>query len=238
MKNHFLKLIRGYFYLKISCFLFLFFILFFQSCTDQQDIEPQVIDRSHLERYNSLLRSQQEIILQFQNTHSRLLSNSDFKALSADRYLENESRELLVPLLKGSKAFLHDLGFNDDDIEYIVDGKDEYSLIPLAMLIYEVEVKKLQASQEDKFVGFSGFFSTTAKAQDVDWNKVGRCAAIALGIDFFLSASPEVMGKNNKWTKKALKKFFGKVAARMFGPVGVVITTASFLGCMYDVTFW
>ena len=71
----------------------------------------------------------------------------------------------------------------------------------------------------------------------VDWGKVGRCAATAIGVDFFYSLGVEGATKTDRWKRKALVKLFGNVAKRMLGPVGVIIAVGTFVGCMNDISF-
>ena len=66
--------------------------------------------------------------------------------------------------------------------------------------------------------------------RSIDWEKVAKCALIAIGLDFttFLGASGvKTQGK------AALKSAFKCVAMKALGPAGIAIAVISFGLCMF-----
>ncbi len=69
-------------------------------------------------------------------------------------------------------------------------------------------------------------------AATLTMGEVVECVLIALGVDFLFAAG--VTQTSTKWTIKAISKSFGKIASRMFGPIGTAIAIATFGYCLYE----
>ena len=164
MKYLIKKLIKGLVALKLSCLLFLSFLLILQSCSDDYNIAiPETIP-SHLIEYNQLLTSQKTSILHFVDEISKSSNQKDSVLNKERNFTEKEAEQLLDPLLEGSKYFLRNIGLSDLDIEYIIDDGDEYKLIPMVMILYELELDMLNNKDKSRFVSFNNFLVPTIQA--------------------------------------------------------------------------
>ena len=231
------RFIRGYVSIITLYLLTILVVIVSQSCT-QKDADLNTIyhDRSSL-NYERIWSKEREKLRTFRMQHLQGLTLENLDSHEVSNSTLEEAEIAIQPLLKGSKELLFALGFDESDIEYLLDGNDESLLIPISFLLFEYQ-KQQRKNELIRTGGSVTYFSTSLYAQDVDWDKVKRCAATALGLDLIFAIGPEMGGKHDKWSRKALKKLIGKIAARMVGPVGVIIATASFTGCMYDIGFW
>ncbi len=142
---------------------------------------------------------------------------------------EEETLEALMPLIEQSKAYLYRKGFTDIEIDEMLaeNNASPATLVPLALLLSEDEIN----SQLDKDNLIEECISFTRG--EITLSTVLSCAIAATGADIIYSL--QTGGNNshtNKWTKKAIKLLFKKVAPRFLGPVGVGIAVVSFVACI------
>lgn len=74
----------------------------------------------------------------------------------------------------------------------------------------------------------------TYETNNITWQEVLYCAAVAIGADFLWGVSGLSGNQGEKWTRKAIIKAFGKIATRMLGPVGTLIAVGTFGVCLYE----
>lgn len=123
---------------------------------------------------------------------------------------------------------------NDDIIAMLEEtNADETTLVPLVMAMaeYEDDVASSYTAYTNKDLGIMSIFATPAYAE-VPWQKVGKCALKAIGIDFtgFAFTSRTV-----KWTKAIIIRTFKSIAIKATGSVGAAIVLVSFALCMGDM---
>ena len=138
----------------------------------------------------------------------------------------DEVQEALDPAIVEARQFLHTRGMTDEDIDQMIveEGGTEEDLIATVTLVIEDERSRGYASSAN----FSSIFVNSAYAQD--WDKIGNCAAKAIGIDAAYAITSGTSG--GKWKKKAIAKLFKKVASRFLGPVGVALAVMEFAFCV------
>lgn len=144
------------------------------------------------------------------------------------------TQNTLLSATSSARTFFHSRGFSDEEIDEMIadENGQEEDLIVTAMLIAASE-----SGDESSYANnFSNLFFNSAYALDSDpkltWREVGACALAAIGADLLYSVPTEAGSKSVKWQRKAILKFFGKVASRALGVVGVAIAVITFGTCI------
>lgn len=179
-----------------------------------------------------------QLDLMFKNGNS--LNNGDNNELTKEYYTtvgvsESDIKQSMKQAVQKSKEFLIDRGMSNDDIIAMLEetNADETTLVPLvlAMAEYEDDAASSYTAYTNKDLGMMSIFATPAYAE-VPWQKVGKCALTAIGIDItgFAFTSRAV-----KWTKAIILRVFKSIALKAIGPVGAAVAFVSFALCMGDM---
>lgn len=163
------------------------------------------ISKESIVTFNDVIALQNDLGISISPTSSSNTIDSVFVDI---KKVENA----LDPMVKQSKQWLYSRGMSETDIQVMLaeKGATESELVPFVLGCMEAENLQL--------------------TRNVDWDKVGKCALIAIGLDFtaFLSNSGI-----KTWSKAALMRTFKSVALKAVGPAGVAIAVIQFGICMY-----
>ncbi|MBD5420766.1 MAG: hypothetical protein HDR47_06005 [Bacteroides sp.] len=146
---------------------------------------------------------------------------------------DEKTLEALMPLIDQSKRYLYKKGFTDQEINEMLEEENASpaALVPLVLLLSEDDINSQR--DIDNLVEGCQTFSTRG---DITLSSFIGCAIVATGLDIVNILSEDINKSSvNRWTKKAVKYLFKKVASRFFGPVGVAIMVLSFSGCLAQV---
>lgn len=168
-------------------------------------ILDEPISKESIVTFNDVIALQNDLGISISPTSSSNTIDSVFVDIEK---VENA----LNPMVKQSKQWLYSRGMSETDIQVMLaeKGATESELVPFVLGCMEAENLQL--------------------TRNVDWEKVGKCALFAIGLDFttFLGSSGI-----KTWTKAALIRTFKSVALKVVGPAGVAIAVIDFALCMY-----
>ena len=154
-----------------------------------------------------------------------------------------QMKQNMQQTINSAKDFLYSRGLNDNDINEILEGSDDSSLIPLVESVLYVEAEAsgyvLNKRKSSENLELFGIYS--AMAQEVhfdsgpgfDWGMIGGCAAAAIGLDSLGTLRDALAGK--KVTGKALKKAAKKVVKKFVAGAtgwGTILIVAEFSICV------
>lgn len=163
------------------------------------------IQKENLITFNDVIALQDELGISISSTPS---SNTIDSVFVDTKKVENA----LEPMVKESKQWLYSRGMSETDIQAMLteEGATELELVPFVLGCMDAENLQL--------------------TRNVNWEKVGKCALAAIGLDFtaYLSASSAT-----KWEKAILKRTFKSVAKKALGPAGVALAVIDFGLCLY-----
>ena len=146
---------------------------------------------------------------------------------------ESKAREVIDPMIKLSRDFLHSKGFSDAEIEEMLEenGADESELVRLVLYVSTMESANNDVARNEASFSIFNLLSTPAYAawQDTAM-EVGGCAVKALGFDFSGFAFGSAC---TVWSKAAMRVAFKSIAKKVLGPVGVAIAVGEFAYCMW-----
>lgn len=186
---------------------------------------PQDIKVSSIRSYGDMLELQTKYDAEFE------VLECEPVGLQAVIYVsEEETLEALKPLIEQSKNYLYRKGFTDAEIDGMLaeNNASPACLIPLTLLLTEDEIN----TELDKGNLIQECFAFTRGK--ITLSTVLTCAVSATGLDIISILTGEINNSSvNKWTKKAIKLLFKKVAVRFMGPVGVGLAVISFSSCLY-----
>jgi len=173
---------------------------------------------------NSLVDIQQEKNL-------TISENPDSESDILGTYVIEEQPILdaLAPSIVEARNYLiNTKGFTNQEIDEMIieeNGQEEDLGLYVKHLISienEGNVSTASYNPLNLFVNFS-------YAQELTGGEIATCAAVAIGADILWSLG----GSNaSSWSIGAMKRAFGKVAARFLGPIGVAIAVVSFGLCI------
>ncbi|NJB35281.1 hypothetical protein [Croceivirga sp. JEA036] len=149
----------------------------------------------------------------------------------------------MQPTIKSANDFLYSRGLNDNDINEILEGSDDSSLLPLveSVLYVEAEANGYVLNQQNSLKNLELFGMYSAMAQEVhydsgpgiDWGLIGGCAVSAIGLDSLGTLKDTLAGKKVTGVafKKAAKKVVKKFVAGATG-WGTILMVAEFGICV------
>jgi len=192
---------------------------------DMEFVEhPQDLNVSSIRSYGDMLELHTKYDVDFY-----VLENEPVGLQAVIYVSEEETLEALMPLIEQSKTYLYRKGFTDIEIDEMLaeNNASPAALVPLALLLSEDEIN----SQSDNEKLIEECLSFTRG--EITLSTVLACAISATGLDIVQILSAEYNNSHiNKWTKKAIKFLFKKVATKFFGPVSVGILVVSFGACI------
>ena len=171
------------------------------------------------------------VVVDDTQTSSDDTSTSDFGYHHTCYYFDEDPIiAAMSPAIVEAKNFLYSKQMTDAEINEILDGQEEYNLVPLvtALIVTESNPSSSSASID----AFS-LFGDISYAQDDESfsSRLYDCGMRALGI----SALQDLIQQGYKSTagKKALKKAIRKIAARTLSWIGVAWAVFEFTSCMF-----
>lgn len=143
----------------------------------------------------------------------------------------SEAREALQPMIDNSRNYLVTCGMSQLEITQAImeSGEDETLIIPVATALASQDAASPTIPNPNpmamlKFDPLSGHAYAAST-----WTRALECAMQSLGLDLINALSGVPI---HKITKPILKRAIKVVAARAFGPVGVLIVMVEFGYCM------
>ncbi|MEM6718361.1 MAG: hypothetical protein AAF611_03500 [Bacteroidota bacterium] len=138
--------------------------------------------------------------------------------------------DAMTPAIIEAKNFLYSKQMTDTEIIEVLDGEEEYNLVPLvtALIAAESNSSNSNVSRE----ALSLFIeSTYAQDTDIFSERLYDCGMRALGI----TALQDLIQKGYKSNagKKALKKAIRKIAAKTLNWIGIAWAMFEFTTCMF-----
>lgn len=209
MKNGLNKFAKGMFAI-FTIKLLLFGVVFLvQSCQTDNEIFENSEQQIALEKFESLAKTTtvklENMALKHNNTLGAKGSNSE----------EEEAKEVLRPLIQGSKELFSAYDISESDFAEELDPEDpRIAILGLALL-------SVKTNNNEVAMNLSGLFVSSMYAQDGY-----DCALRAVGIDAVIELF------NGKVTKQIAKKAIRKIASRALGWVGAAWAAYEFGDCM------
>lgn len=209
MKNGLNKFAKGMFAI-FTIKLLLFGVLFLvQSCQTDNEIFENPEQQIALEKFESLAK---KTTVKLENMALKHNSTLSAKGSSSE---EEEAKEVLRPLIQGSKELFSVYGISESDFVEELDTEDpRIAILGLALL-------SAKTNNNEVAMNLSGLFVTSIYAQDAY-----DCALRAVGIDAVIELF------NGKVTKQIAKKAIRKIASRALGWVGAAWAAYEFGDCM------
>lgn len=210
MKNGLNKFAKGMFVI-FTIKLLLFGVVFvMQSCQTDNEIFENSEQRIALKKFESLAK---HTAVKFENM--ALKQNNTLNAKGSSSEDEEKAKEVLRPLIQGSKELFSAYGINESDFEELESEDPRIAILGLALLSAKTNNNNRVA------INLAGLFATSVYAQNAY-----DCALRAVGID----AVVELF--NGKVTKKIAKKAIKKIASRALGWIGAAWAAYEFGDCM------
>ncbi len=138
--------------------------------------------------------------------------------------------EAMEPSIIEAKNYLHSKELTDSEIVEILDGEEEYNLVPLVAALIAEENNTSNSSVSNEALSL---FITASYAQDGD-SVSGRmydCLMRSLGVTALQEAMQQ--GLKSDAGKRALKKAVRKIAARTLSWIGAAWAVFEFVSCMF-----
>lgn len=136
--------------------------------------------------------------------------------------------DALQPSIQEAKNYFRSKGLNDNDIHEMLDGEEEYTLIPIVMEATKTENVNLTSKND-----LSILFGQSAYAASYMGN-VRDCfletTGIAAGIALVGALTAEVIDKG--LVKKLIKTAVKKIGGRALGGIGLALMVIDFSYCM------
>nr|WP_321232588.1 hypothetical protein [uncultured Psychroserpens sp.] len=136
--------------------------------------------------------------------------------------------DALEPLVLDAKDYFYSQGFNDNDLNEILEGNDETYLVSLAVATMAGENQDYVFNKNNNVNFLLGIESANATTSML-MNPIAACALQAIGADVIVNLA--IYG-TKALKKHALKKAIRKIAAKFLGPIGVAIAVVEFGICM------
>jgi len=185
-----------------------------QSCqTDSIGSYTSIEQELALSKFESLVRTSVPKIRRMAEKHNNLLLSRSTNNESKTR-TEEEAKQVLRPLIQGSKELFSAYGISESDFVEELDSEDpRIAMLGLALLSAK--------TNKEVAVNLSGLFVSSLYAQDAY-----DCALRAVGIE----AVVELF--NGQVTSAIAKRAIRKIASRALGWVGAAWAVYEFGDCM------
>ena len=194
-----------------------------QSCKTDSIEDTQIVEQElAISKFENLVRT---LTPKIQSVASKqqnfLLSKSAASTRDVSVHIEEEAREVMMPIVAGTKELLAAFDFTESDLsEEFEDLEDpRIALIGLAVLAVQDQESNQTA------LNFARMFGQTVYAQDLY-----DCALRTLGITALTEAFDK--GINSSAGKALLKKVVRKIATKTLGWVGAAWAAYEFGDCM------
>mgnify|MGYP000954290271 CR=1 FL=1 len=229
MRNGLNKFAKGMFAIFTIKLLFIGTLLIIQSCQTDDSFLDNQDQKLAVDNFKTLVIESKPKLDNYFSKKQSLLSR---KSTASE---ENEMKDILEPLLNGSKDLLHAYNFTDKEIKEELGDLNSPEVILSAVLIVALEKDKQISTAST--IDLSSLFATSLYAQENNYDKTVNCVLRATGL-----AGAGVL--LNEGIKEGIKKIgvkgtlkmVGKVAGRTLSWVGVAWAVGDFVYCMNKET--
>ncbi|WP_460220632.1 hypothetical protein [Psychroserpens sp. MEBiC05023] len=200
------------------------------------DIEDNIntVSEIILAKTNYNLITQFDLIDETENESNETESDSDTNFIPEDCVAIIEIPiqpvvDALEPTIQYAKDYLYSNGFNDSDIEEVLDSNNEGYLVGLVSLMISTD------TAEDYTYFDNNSFNFVLGAQTLhaqNWSKIGGCAKKAFGLDL-IDDFRNWKSLKKKARKKLVKKALATMGAKYVGGwFGAAVIATEFALCM------
>jgi hypothetical protein len=208
MKKGINKFAKGVFAIFTIKLLFFGIVFLNQACQNDIGIIENEEQQIALDNFENLAK---QTTVKFNN----LALKNDYFLSTNQKQTEQEAKNIIQPLIDGSKELFSFYGVSESDFLENLDSQDpRIAILGLALLSAKRKNNKVAMNFSELFVG-------NLYAQDTF-----DCAIRAVGIDAVITLF------NGKVTKEIAKKAIKKIAKRALGWVGAAWAAYEFGDCM------
>lgn len=164
-----------------------------------------------------------------ESVDATLSTLNDGTAVDSVLVSETEAREKLDPMVEQAWKYLRNRGMTTSEIQAMLDANnaDETELVPLMLTMMDCE--------GDFEKGTISYSPPSTKPNEpkqdkqLDLEKVGKCAAQAIGLDILTRLGIQA---GIKISEKLAMEMFTAIAKKYGGPISVIIMVVDFSRCM------
>ena len=224
--NKFAKGMFAIFTIKLLLFGGVFII---QSCqTDSDELFENTNKTLALDEFKNLLIKTSPNVQNVIETQRLTMGYEKKNNTNIQTTYEEDVKESLKPLVKGSLVLLKEYGIEDKDLLDNFGNLNNPNIAILALFTYRNETLRNNNSQVVKNNSLFNYFGTNAYAQST--LDVVDCALTALGLPAGL-----VIGSAEKLTTKVLLKTAAKLAGRAIGWIALGVSVYQFARCVQNL---
>ncbi|QBA65493.1 hypothetical protein [Muriicola soli] len=197
------------------------------SCETQESDYEKPDNKKAVALFEEVVRKTTPKVRGLIEKYPELLSEKGSMKEERVQALEKETREVLLPMVNGTKALLKSYNVNEKDLRQEFQEKDDPRIALVGLMILASESKEQMAVARNfvnafRTVGYSLQGATLEEAKK-DWVD---CLIVAVGIDVVVDFV------NGNVTEAIAKKAIKKIASRALGAIGAAIAVYEFGSCM------
>lgn len=229
MKNGLKKFTKGMLALFVINLLIFGGSSLFQSCSNNDNL-LESDEKIAISKFENLVRISTPKIQTVANKQQKLLSAKNTNKINIK--IEEEAKDVLKPIVSGTKELLASFDFTESDLAENFDDLEDPRIALIGFMI--LSASKERQNKTVSQANFLPLFTNSLYAQST-YDNVRSCflesTGIAAGIALVGALTAEVIDKG--LVKKLIKKAVKKIGGRALGGIGLVIIAVDFSHCMY-----